>query len=328
MNSATKIAILGADGYYGYPLVERLVKNYTVLGLDNFWRRNLKDSPSLIPINRDYPIENCDVSNHCELFNYLNNFQPDIVIHLAEQRSAPYSMKDVESKNFTINNNTSSTINVMECAKELGFRTIHIGTMGVYGYNNDGTITEGDKTRSPGSIYHLSKCFDNSIFEFYNRIYGCAVTELHQGIIWGIGGRFDYDETFGTVLNRFILQSMLDIKLTLYGSGLQKRPFINIKNSLDCVQLVIKNGPNGFDTYNQYTEIKSLNELIDYPTKNYKNPRIENENNSLFSTNEKLLKLGLNPIYICKEEVEKIKEQILPYIGNVKKDLIWPKTNW
>mgnify|MGYP001254567681 CR=1 FL=1 len=322
-----KIAILGFDGYYGYPLYNRLKKNHNVIGLDNFWRRTCKDSPSLIPRKKPEGIE-CDVTNYKALFKNLNNFKPDVVIHLAEQRSAPYSMKSIEHKQYTIKNNSISTLNILECAKDLGFRTIHIGTMGVYGYNYDGIITEGDIVRGPGSVYHLSKCIDNSMFEMYSRLYKCNVVELHQGIIWGIGGRFDYDETFGTVLNRFILQRMIGMPFTLYGNGNQLRPFIHIENSLDCVELVINNPRSGFETYNQYTEIKRLSKLLSGDAENYDNPRIEDEDNNLESTNSKLINLGLKPTYINETEIKKIEDVIKPHLHNVKRNLICPKTIW
>lgn len=322
-----KIVILGFDGYYGYPLFKRLQQKHEVFGIDNFWRRSINDSPSLIPRNKPNGIE-CDVTDYVSLFSHLKKIKPDVVIHLAEQRSAPYSMKNIVQKQETIKNNTIGTLNVLECAKELKFKIIHIGSMGVYGYNKDSIIEEGDFVRGPGSVYHLSKCFDNSMFEMYSRLYGINIIELHQGIIWGIGGRFDYDETFGTVLNRFILQSMLDIPLTLYGNGNQLRPFINIENSIDCVELVIGTETIGMETYNQYTEIKKLSELVNSEVKNYKNPRIEDENNKLSSKNTKLINLGLNPIYITEKEINKIKEKVEPYLHEVRKELIWPKTNW
>lgn len=328
-----KIAILGFDGYYGYPLYERLKNNHDVLGIDNFWRRSLSNSPSLIPRDKPQGVE-CDVADYDSLFKHLKNFKPDVVIHLAEQRSAPWSMQNIKNKQHTITNNTMTTLSVLECAKKLEFKVVHIGSMGVYGYNSNKVINEGDTVRGPGSLYHLSKCFDNSMFEMYNRLYGCDIAELHQGIMWGIGGRFDYDETFGTVLNRFILQRMIGMPLTLYGQGNQLRPFIHIKNSLDCVELVINNFKSGFNTYNQYTEIKKISELLtskndhNFRPINYNNPRIEDENNSLKSTNAKLTALGLNTININETEIKKIENIIKPYLKNVNKKLIEPNTLW
>lgn len=322
-----KIVILGFDGYYGYPLYERLKNKHDVIGIDNFWRRGLTDSPSLIYRDKPNGID-CDVTNYNSLYHHLQNIKPDIVIHLAEQRSAPFSMKDISTKHHTIINNSTGTLNVLECAKLFNFKIIHIGSMGVYGYDKNDVIEEGDSVRGPGSVYHLTKCFDNAMFEMYSRLYGVNIVELHQGIIWGIGGRFDYDETFGTVLNRFIVQSLLDIPLTLYGNGNQLRPFIHIDNSLDCVELIINAETNGMETYNQYTEIKRLNELLDNKSKCIPNPRIENENNTLTSKNEKLLGLGLNPIYINEKEIAKIAQAIKPHLHNVREDLIWPQTIW
>tara|TARA_B110000503_G_scaffold88087_1_gene133613 strand:- start:4510 stop:5481 length:972 start_codon:yes stop_codon:yes gene_type:complete len=322
-----KILILGADGFYGWPLLNRLAKNHTVLGLDNFWRRHNTD-PSLIPLN-NRSIEFCDITNIETFEKIISSFLPDVVVHLAEQRSAPYSMKDYYTKVQTIQNNTLSTLNVAEMAKKYKFHIIHIGSMGVYGYTNH--IEEGDIARSPGSIYHVSKCMDNNLLEFYSRTYGVSVTELHQGIIWGIGGRFDYDATFGTVINRFIVQKMINEPLTLYGKGLQKRAFIHIENSIDCVELAISNRPIGMETYNQYTEIKTIAEIatiVGGVPKNIKNPRIENEQNQLTSSNQKLLSLGMKPIIISQEEILKIEKQLSSFIKNVDIGLIQPTVQW
>jgi UDP-sulfoquinovose synthase len=326
-----KICILGADGYYGYPLFLRLSQNHEVKGLDNFWRRSLTEYPSLIPLHDKEKIEYCDVCDFDKLFLKLKKFQPDYVIHLAEQRSAPYSMKGVSEKQFTIKNNTLSSLNVMECARILQFKTIHIGSMGVYGYDKNEDIKEGDSVRAPGSIYHLSKCLDNSIFEFYSRVYNCHVIELHQGIIWGIGGRFDYDETFGTIINRFLVQKIINHPLTIYGSGNQQRAVINIENSLDCVELVITENLQGFNTFNQYTDIVKLKDIADMISSiqnNLLNPRIENENNVLISTNGKLKKLGLQPIALNKENLNIISNKIVNYKNNIDLNLIYPKTLW
>jgi UDP-sulfoquinovose synthase len=326
-----KICILGADGYYGYALKQRLSAKHTLLNLDNFWRRNLTWSPSLTPLHSIDNITECDVRDYDKLFYYLNNFKPDYVIHLAEQRSAPYSMKGIQEKHFTLTNNITTSINVMECAKILKFKTIHIGSMGVYGYDKKELITEGDSIRSPGSIYHLSKVLDNNIFELYNRLYECDIIELHQGIIWGIGGRFDYDAVFGTVINRFLVQSMLDIPLTLYGSGNQERSIINIKNSLDCIELILKANLTGFHTFNQYTQILKLVDIAKIVSKSYlniSNPRIENEKNKLISSNKKLLNLGLNPIYLNKNAITNLLDYLNTHKNNVDHTLINPNITW
>lgn len=328
-----KIVVLGADGYYGRPLVKRLSQHHDVKGVDNFWRRNDSDHPSLTPLGNPDQIEYCDVTDYDQLYGVLNVFQPDIVVHLAEQRSAPFSMKDIKSKHFTIHNNTISSINVMEAARALGFHTIHIGSMGVYGYDQSGVISEGDRVRRPGSVYHLSKCLDNSIFEFYSRIYNNDITELHQGVIWGIGGRFDYDHVFGTVVNRFLVQNMINRPLSLYGSGLQQRAFINIENSLDCIELVIKHSTpgQGMRTMNQYTEIFELKQIADMVSTDQTlvdNPRIEPNRNKLNSTNETLASMGLETIHMTPYALTQIQKQLEFHIDGVDVDLIDPTIRW
>lgn len=326
-----KVCVLGADGYYGLPLVQRLSKKHQILSLDNFWRRELTEYPSLIDLHSPENIKYCDVKDYDNLFFYLREFQPDYVIHLAEQRSAPYSMKGIDEKHFTITNNITTSLNVMECAKILKFKTIHIGSMGVYGYDKDDIITEGDTVRCPGSIYHLSKVFDNNIFEFYSRVYKCDVVELHQGIIWGIGGRYDYDAVFGTVINRFLVQKIIDMPLTLYGSGNQQRAIINIRNSLDCIEIILNSNLKGFHTFNQYNEIiklKDIAKIISESYTNIKNPRIENEENTLISSNKKFLNLGLKPIMFNKTHVNKLLININKLKKNIDYKLLNPEIKW
>ena len=328
-----KILILGADGYYGKVLSHRLVKNgHYVLDLDNLNRRKIDNDlgiESLIPLTHFGGIIE-DVTNYTNLRNIIKKFSPDSVIHLAEQRSAPYSQKSINTKNHTIVNNTVGTMNVLECAKEFNFHLIHIGSMGVYGYDSIDTIIDDDNRRSPGSIYHATKCFDSILFKMYANQFGVKITDLHQGIIWGVGGRFDYDDYYGTVLNRFIAQSMINHPITLYGSVHQQRAFIHIENSLDCIELVLNNQPESYQSFNQFTEIFELSKLADFFTDriNLTNPRIENESNTLVASNQGLINLGLSPIKIDKTQIEIIKEHIMPYKHLINKSVFFPKTNW
>lgn len=325
-----RILILGADGYYGYPLFERLRKNHEVIGLDNFVRRNYDWAPSLTPIG-ERDVEFCDVLDYNLLRLTFEEFRPDVVIHLAEQRSAPFSMRDYEGKRDTIQTNVMGTMNILECAKEFSTKVIHIGSMGVYGYENERFINEGDAVRQPGSIYHLSKEMDSSLFAFYARMYGVDSVDLNQGTVWGIGGRFDYDEIYGTVINRFIVQSIIDCPLTIYGTGEQQRSFIHIDNSIDCIELVLAKGWTRYEVYNQFTEILTVNEIatvIGTEVEYLDNPRIEKQANRLESTNQKLLTLGLTPILFDKEQVTKIQQSIMPYIGLAEIDLIYPNGTW
>lgn len=325
-----KIIILGADGYYGYPLLERLRVKHEVLGLDNFVRRHYSWAPSLTPIG-ERDIEFCDVLDYQLLKLTFEEFRPDVVIHLAEQRSAPFSMRDYASKRETLQNNVIGTLNVLELAREFGTKVMHIGSMGMYGYENERHIEEGDTVRQPGSIYHLSKEMDSSLFAFYARMYGVDSVDLHQGTIWGLGGRFDYDEIYGTVINRFIVQSMIDCPLTIYGTGEQQRSFIHIDNSIDCVELVLEKNWTGYEVYNQFTEILTINDIarvIGTEVEYLENPRIEKPSNVLVSTNQKLLNLGLKPKLFNQQQVKTIQQAIMPYISLADIDLIYPNGKW
>jgi UDP-sulfoquinovose synthase len=191
-----------------------------------------------------------------ELLDLIRVESPDTIVHFAEQRAAPYSMKNSRNKRYTVNNNIEGTHNLLVAIVESGLNihVVHLGTMGVYGYGTSGgEIPEGyiDVTlpsaeqksilhpAHPGSVYHLTKCLDALTFQFYNRNDGVRITDLHQGIVWGTNtpqtlrderliNRFDYDGDYGTVLNRFLMQAALNIPLTVYGVGGQTRAFIHI----------------------------------------------------------------------------------------------------
>lgn len=326
-----KILLLGADGYYGYPLLNELKKNHKVLGIDNFYRRNIPNTPSLTPIlNRD-EIKFCDITDSKSLESVINSFSPDTVIHLAEQRSAPYSMENFKKRKFTLENNFLGTLNLLECAKVNKFNIIHIGSIGMYGYENDRFIKEGDNIRNPASAYHLTKEIDSSLFSFYSKAYDINIIDLVQGTIWGLGGRFDYDYLYGTVINRFIVQNLINHPLTIYGNGTQSRSFIHINNSIDCVKLVLEEKYHGYTIINQYTQILTINDIaniIGGSKINLENPRFEKENNNLNTTNKTILDLGLTPIFFDSQQVEIIKNKIRDYVNNVDLSLINPREKW
>jgi UDP-sulfoquinovose synthase len=328
-----KIIILGADGYYGRALENRLRSaGHIVFGIDNLSRRQIDielGTSSLTPLP-NFLQEIIDVTNFSQLYDFVKRVRPDAIIHLAEQRSAPYSQKSIKSKAYTVSNNTVGTLNVLECAKEFKFHLIHIGSMGVYGYDSETSISDNDSRRAPGSVYHATKCFDSILFEMYSRQFGIRITDLHQGIIWGIGGRFDYDGYFGTVLNRFIVQSMINLPVTLYGAGNQQRSFINIENSLDSVQLVLSSESEGMRSFNQFTEIYTLSKLALFfeSSINLDNPRIENEFNTLTASNTGLVQLGLSPIKISNDAIESIKNHLEEFKDNIDRSALPPRTKW
>ncbi len=214
---------------------------------------------------RDIPFHRIDVAHdYRDLLDLLVQYRPDAVVHFAEQRAAPYSMKSSWHKRYTVNNNVNATHNLLAALVEAEHRShvVHLGTMGVYGYGTAGVkIPEGylrvkidtdDGAEveqeilypvNPGSVYHMTKTQDQLLFAFYNKNDGVAVTDLHQGIVWGtqtaetrlderLINRFDYDGDYGTVLNRFLMQAAIGYPLTVHGTGGQTRAFIHIQDTV------------------------------------------------------------------------------------------------
>ncbi|HEY5317966.1 MAG TPA: NAD-dependent epimerase/dehydratase family protein, partial [Solirubrobacteraceae bacterium] len=245
----------------------------------------------------DIPSHRIDVAqDYRELLDLLVDYQPDAVVHFAEQRAAPYSMKSSWHKRYTVNNNVNATHNLLAALveAELDAHVVHLGTMGVYGYGTAGVkIPEGYlRVRfandqggeveqeilypvNPGSVYHMTKTQDQLLFAFYNKNDSTRVTDLHQGIVWGtqtaetrlderLINRFDYDGDYGTVLNRFLMQAAVGYPLTVHGTGGQTRAFIHIQDTVRCIQLAIENAPQHGErvrVFNQMTETHRIEDL-------------------------------------------------------------------
>ena len=247
---------------------------------------------------------------------------------------------------------------------------IHLGTMGVYGYGvvensiipegyvnvkmDDGSGNYKDATilhpSYPGSIYHLTKTQDALFFQFYAKNWNIKITDLHQGIIWGMNtnetllderlvNRFDYDSDYGTVLNRFIMQAASKLPLTVYGTGEQTRAFIHIENSMDCVELAMQNPgkePNKVDIFNQVTETHTLNTLAELIQNTFNdvvinyidNPRKEMKSNQLMVSNKKFKNLGLNSIPLDEAAIKEIYNFIIKYNSNININNIMPSSKW
>ena len=344
------IFVLGGDGFCGWPTCLKLSKDgYKVHIIDNLSRRKIDvelDSNSLTKIesinrrlkiwndltNNKILFHNIDLSNEYDkLLNLINDYDPQVIIHLAEQRAAPYSMKNSKTARYTVNNNLNNTHNVL-CAiveSKKDIHLIHLGTMGVYGYGTipDTVLPEGYinvKMKNgigqemnceilhpsyPGSIYHMTKTQDALFFQFFAKNYKLRITDLHQGIIWGfeteetkmhpeLVNRFDYDSDYGTCLNRFIVQSKNNIPLTVYGTGEQTRAFINIQNSVECIKMAVENPPNKGDKvkiFNQMTETLTLNRLVDLIKKINPNTQV----NNLDNPRNELVK---NDLQVCNQK--------------------------
>jgi UDP-sulfoquinovose synthase len=310
-----RILVLGGDGFCGWPTALHLSENgHDVVIVDNLSRRNIDNElevGSLTPISpmsvrlrawkavsgRDITWHSFDVAeNYDRLLSVIEDCQPDALVHFAEQRAAPYSMKSSWHKRYTVNNNLNATNNVLAAVVESGVdaHVVHLGTMGVYGYGTAGMripegylkvevhTTEGGSVEqeilypaNPGSIYHMTKTQDQLLFAFYNKNDKVRVTDLHQGIVWGtqtdqtarderLINRFDYDGDYGTVLNRFLMQAAVGYPLTVHGTGGQTRAFIHIRDTVRCIELAIHNPPargERVKILNQMTETHRVRDL-------------------------------------------------------------------
>ncbi|GBC86772.1 hypothetical protein HRbin12_00771 [bacterium HR12] len=297
----------------------------------------------------------------------FEEFRPEAIVHYGEMPSAPYSMIDRDHAVFTQMNNVVSTLNVLFAMAEITpeAHLVKLGTMGEYGTPNidieEGFIEIHHNGRSdvlpfpkmPGSFYHLSKVHDSHNIHFACRIWGLRATDLNQGVVYGIETeetklderlvtRFDYDELFGTALNRFCVQAVIGHPLTAYGKGGQTRGYLNILDTLQCVELAILNPPDEgeYRVFNQFTEQFSINELAELVRQaalhhglkvepvHIENPRVEAEEHYYNAKHTKLLDLGLKPHLLSETLIESMFATIERYKDRVIVDRIAPRTTW
>ena len=297
----------------------------------------------------------------------FTDFQPEAVVHYGEQPSAPYSMIDRKHAVSTQVNNVVGTLNVLYAMRDITPKAhlVKLGTMGEYGTPNidieEGYIDiehNGRKDtlpfpKMPGSMYHLSKVHDSHNIHFACRIWGLAATDLNQGVVYGIQTpetalderlctRFDYDEVFGTALNRFCVQAVVGYPLSVYGKGGQTRGFLNIIDTIQCIRLAIENpaAAGEFRVFNQFTEQFSVNDLaervarvgddlgINVVVEKVTDPRIEAEEHYYNPTHTRLLELGLEPHLLTDEVVAHLLETIQRYKDRILLAPIAPKTRW
>ena len=364
-----KIMVLGGDGFCGWPTALHLAqRGHDVFIVDNLSRRNIDnelEAYSLTPIQpmgtriaaweehggRKIEFANLNVAeDYAGLLTCLKDFEPDAVVHFAEQRAAPYSMKSSGHKRYTVDNNINATHNLLAAIVEskLDIHVVHLGTMGVYGYGTAGMkipegylnvnvpIDGGDVVHqeilypaNPGSVYHMTKSLDQLLFYYYNKNDKLRITDLHQGIVWGtqtaetrmderLVNRFDYDGDYGTVLNRFLMQAAVGYPLTVHGTGGQTRAFINIQDTVRCVELAIIHPPSRGDRVNilnQMTETyrvrdlaNKVAELTGAEVSYLENPRNEAAENELHVRNDRFLELGLEPITLNDGLLNEITE--------------------
>jgi len=308
-----------------------------------------------------------DVADYDFLSSVFQDFQPDAVAHFAEQRSAPYSMIDRKHAVFTQVNNVVGTLNVLFAIQEFrpDCHLVKLGTMGEYGTPNidieEGYIRIEHNGRTdllpfpkqPGSFYHLSKVHDSHNMMFACKIWGLRATDLNQGVVYGavtgetaldeaLINRFDYDDVFGTVLNRFCVQAATGHPLTVYGKGGQTRGFLNIEDTVRCIELACLNpaNPGECRVYNQFTEQFSVLELaqmvqatakkIGLPVEidHIADPRVEAEQHYYNAKHSKLIDLGLRPHYLSDSLLDSLLNIAIKYQDRVDISLFLPQVNW
>jgi UDP-sulfoquinovose synthase len=380
-----KICVLGGDGYCGWATALYLSqKGHSVAIADNFVRRlwdHELGAQTLTPIRplsdrlriwqeltgRTIELFVGDVTDYTFLSSALASFEPDAVVHFAEQRSAPYSMIDRQHAVFTQVNNVVGTLNLLFAIRELksDCHLIKLGTMGEYGTPNidieEGYIKIEHNGRSdvlpfpkqPGSFYHLSKVHDSHNIAFACKIWGLRATDLNQGVVYGtvtdeaaldegLINRLDYDEVFGTVLNRFCVQAAVGHPLTVYGRGGQTRGFLDIRDTVRCVEIACLNpaAPGEFRVFNQFTEQFSVLELaqmvraaaqtlgISATIEHIPGPRVESEDHYYNARHSKLIDLGLRPHYLSDSLLDSLMSIALRYQDRVDASLFMPQVQW
>jgi UDP-sulfoquinovose synthase len=310
-----RVLVLGGDGFCGWPTSLYLSeRGHDITIIDNLSRRKIDielEVESLTPIRpigerlriwrdvaqREIGFVNLDLATEYDkLATLLAELRPDAIVHFAEQRAAPYSMRSQQAKRYTVDNNVRATHNLLTALVATGTdaAVVHLGTMGVYGYGWSGSapIPEGYLTvkvptpdgelereilhpANPGSVYHLTKTLDQLLFSFYAKNDRLRITDLHQGIVWGtqteqtslderLINRFDYDGDYGTVLNRFLMQAAIGHPLTVHGSGGQTRAFIHIRDTVRCIEIALENPPEAGSrprVLNQMTETHRVLDL-------------------------------------------------------------------
>jgi len=380
-----KILILGGDGYLGWPTAMHFsAKGYEVKVVDNYLRRliaqqtnseALNDTPNLknrIKIfndisNRKIEFAIGDCCDYEFLEHQIRSFEPDVVIHYAEQPSAPYSMMGYKEAKLTLNNNINVTFNLIHCVIKHCPKShiIKLGTMGEYGTPNidieEGWLEIEHKGRTgkflyprqAGSLYHTTKVLDTDLIWFYARSNSILVTDLMQGPVYGLSTaecdlderllpNFHYDDIFGTVINRFLVQAVSNTPLTVYGKGGQTRGYLNIKDTLQCVELAMLNKvkPGELRILNQFTETFSVNEIaqkiqdagneigINVKINNVKNPRKELENHYYNPVHSGFQKLGLKPNLLTKEVLIHMLKSVQKYANKIDVNKILPRVDW
>jgi UDP-sulfoquinovose synthase len=380
-----KIGVLGGDGYCGWATALHLSKQgHAVAIVDNFVRRQwdhelgvqtltpITSMPERLRAWKDatgFSIESYpgDVADYEFVSEFIQDFEPEAVVHFAEQRSAPFSMIDRKHAVGTQVNNVVGTLNLLFALKEFepDCHLIKLGTMGEYGTPNidieEGYITiehNGRKDvlpfpKQPGSFYHLSKVHDSHNIMFACRIWGLRATDLNQGVVYGavtpetelneaLVNRFDYDEVFGTVLNRFCAQAATGHPLTVYGKGGQTRGFLDIRDTVKCIEIACLNPAARGEcrVFNQFTEQFSVLDLaalvrtaatelgLHVEVEHLPDPRVEFEQHYYNAKHSKLIDLGLEPHFLSDALLDSLVNIAIRYRDRIDASMFLPRVNW
>jgi UDP-sulfoquinovose synthase len=308
-----------------------------------------------------------DVTDYDFLSSCIENFGPEAVVHFAEQRAAPYSMIDRKHAVFTQVNNVVGTLNLLYALREFrpDCHLVKLGTMGEYGTPNidieEGYITIEHKGRKDvlpypkqaGSFYHLSKVHDSHNIMFCCKIWGLRATDLNQGVVYGtitdevaldeaLINRFDYDEVFGTVLNRYCVEAAVGMPLTVYGKGGQTRGFLDLRDTVRCIEIAVLNpaGRGEFRVFNQFTEQFSVLQLaemvqaagrelgLEVRVEHIPDPRVEAEEHYYNAKHSKLIELGLKPHLLSDSLLDSLMNIALCYRDRIDASKMMPQVNW
>jgi len=380
-----RIAVLGGDGYCGWATALYLSrKGHEVAIVDNFARRlwdhelGAQTLTPIRPLNERLSVWQQltgktiqsfvgDITDYDFLCSAVKSFDPEAIVHFAEQRSAPYSMIDRKHALFTQVGNVTGTLNVLYAIREFApeCHLVKLGTMGEYGTPNidieEGYIEiehNGRKDvlpfpKQPGSFYHLSKVHDSHNIAFTCKIWGVRATDLNQGVVYGtvsdeviadeaLINRFDYDEVFGTVLNRFCAQAASGYPLTVYGTGGQTRGFLDIRDTVRCIEIACLNPakPGEFRVFNQFTEQFNVLELakmvqisgkelgLKVEIEHLPDPRVEMEAHYYNAKHSKLIELGLEPHRLSESLLDSLINIAIRYKDRIDPGQFVPTVNW
>ena len=380
-----RVLILGGDGYLGWPTAMHFASlGDDVAVVDNYFRREIAQRTNSEPLvvlpklderaklykkltGREIKTFIGDLNEYSFLEKILGDIRPDVIVHYAEQPSAPFSMMGFSEAKTTLQNNLNVTFNCIWGIKECcpNAHLIKLGTMGEYGTPNidieEGWIEINHKGRSDkflfpraaGSLYHTTKILDTDLIWFYVRNEDLRATDLMQGPVYGhstaesslhplLGTNFHYDDIFGTVINRFIVQAVAGIPLTVYGDGGQTRGYLNLIDTLKCVELAAKNPSNKGEMkiYNQFTETFSVNELaekiklagdkrgLNVQIERIKNPRKEKENHYYNPSSTRFKDLGLEPTLLTEQILNSMFDLVIQNRENIERQKVMPRVSW